>query len=148
MSAKEKYDEGEQVQSLPPKLIEKLDIVPALNTTTTLPNNSLNNKVFISHGKNKQMVENLKELLKFGSFAPVVSVERETTAISVPEKVFSDMRACCTGIIHIEEEKTLLDANGTEHKVLNENVLIEIGTAIALYGNKIILLCHKGISLP
>lgn len=87
-------------------------------------------------------------MLKFGSFDPVVSVERETTAISVPEKVFSDMRACCAGIIHIEEEKTLLDASGTEHKVLNENVLIEIGAAIAFYSNKIILLCHKGISLP
>ena len=148
VSVKEKYDEDEQVQSLPPKLIEKLDIVPALNTTTTLPSNSSNNKVFISHGKNRQMVENLKELLKFSSFDPVVSVERETTAISVPEKVFSDMRACCAGIIHIEEEKTLLYANGAEHKVLNENVLIEIGAAIALYGNKIILLCHKGISLP
>ncbi|MBD5084001.1 MAG: nucleotide-binding protein [Clostridiales bacterium] len=26
-------------------------------------------------------------------------------------------------------------------------MLIEIGAAIALYGNRIILLCHKGISL-
>jgi len=58
------------------------------------------------------MVENLKELLMFGSFEPVVSVERETTAISVPDKVFSDMRKCCAGIIHIEEEQTLLDAAG------------------------------------
>ena len=148
MSIEERYDEDEQEQSLPPELVEKLDIAPTSNNAITLPNNSSNNKVFISHGKNRQMVENLKELLKFGSFDPVVSVERETTAISVPEKVFSDMRACCAGIIHIEEEKTLLDASGTEHKVLNENVLIEIGAAIALYSNKIILLCHKGISLP
>ena len=48
------------------------------------------------------------------------------------------MRACCAGIIHIEEEKTLLDANRTEHKVLNENVLIEIGAAIAIYGLSLI----------
>lgn len=94
------------------------------------------------------MVENLKELLIFGSFEPIVSVERESTAISVPEKVFSDMRSCCAGIIHIEEEELLLDSKGKEHKVLNENVLIEIGAAIALYGKKIILLCHEGVSLP
>lgn len=148
MNTEEKYDEDEQEQPLPPGLIEKLDVPPTANVITALPNDTSNNKVFISHGKNRQMVENLKELLKFGSFDPVVSVERETTAISVPEKVFSDMRSCCAGIIHIEEEKALLDASGTEHKVLNENVLIEIGAAIALYGNKIILLCHKGISLP
>lgn len=141
-------DESENEQTLPPAIAEKLDITQASNPIAATPSSTSNNKVFISHGKNRQMVENLKELLKFGSFEPIVSVERESTAISVPEKVFSDMRACCAGIIHIEEEQTLLDANGTEHKVLNENVLIEIGAAIALYGNKIILLCHRGISLP
>lgn len=141
-------DESENEQTLPAAIVEKLDITQTSNPIAAVPGSPLNNKVFISHGKNRQMVENLKELLKFGSFEPIVSVERESTAISVPEKVFSDMRACCAGIIHIEEEKTLLDANGTEHKVLNENVLIEIGAAIALYGNKIILLSHRGISLP
>ena len=141
-------DESENEQTLPPAIFEKLDITQTANAIAATPSSPPNNKVFISHGKNRQMVENLKELLKFGSFEPIVSVERESPAISVPEKVFSDMRACCAGIIHIEEEQTLLDANGTEHKVLNENVLIEIGAAIALYGNKIILLCHRGISLP
>jgi len=107
-----------------------------------------NNRVFISHGKNKEMVNSLKELLVFGSFDPIVSVERETTAISVPEKVFSDMRSCIAGIIHIEEERTLIDPTGVEQKILNANVLIEIGAAIALYGKKLILLCQKGITLP
>jgi len=94
------------------------------------------------------MVNSLKELLVFGSFDPIVSVERETTAISVPEKVFSDMRSCIAGIIHIEEERTLIDPTGVEQKILNANVLIEIGAAIALYGKKLILLCQKGITLP
>ena len=107
-----------------------------------------NNKVFISHGKNKEMVENLKELLRFGSFEPVVSIERETTAIPVPDKVFSDMRGCYAGIIHIEEEESLIDSAGNQRKTINENVLIEIGAAIALYKNRIILLCQKGIVLP
>jgi len=134
---------------LPPELLQRLDLdVPQEKKGIKTDLNSSNNKVFISHGKNRKMVENLKELLVFGSFEPIVSVEREATAISVPEKVFSDMRECCAGIIHIEEEKTLLDETGTQHKVLNENVLIEIGAAIALYGKKIILLCQKGITLP
>lgn len=141
-------DNGPQDQLLPTELMEKLDLVPPRESSTPASNVPQNNKVFISHGKNRRMVENLKELLIFGSFDPIVSVERESTAISVPEKVFSDMRTCCAGIIHIEEEKTLLDSNGVEHRVLNENVLIEIGAAIALYGNRIILLCYKGISLP
>lgn len=133
---------------LPQELIEKLDIAPKESPATQPARNSDNNKVFISHGKNRTMVENLKELLVFGSFEPVVSLERETTAIPVPEKVFSDMRECCAGIIHIEEERSFIDTEGNPHKMLNENVLIEIGAAIALYGNRIILLCQKDITLP
>lgn len=140
----------EDTEELPQELLDKLDITPKteIPTKPVETNVTKNNKVFISHGKNRAMVENLKELLTFGSFEPVVSMERETTAIPVPEKVFSDMRECYAGIIHIEGERALIDANGNACKMLNENVLIEIGAAIALYGNRIILLCQKGISLP
>ena len=45
-----------------------------------------------------------RELLAFGNFEPVVSVERESTAILVPEKVFEDMRSCGAGIMHVGGE--------------------------------------------
>jgi predicted nucleotide-binding protein len=105
-------------------------------------------RVFITHGKQREIVTQIKELLEFGKFEPVVSVERETTAISVPEKVFEDMRSCAAGIIHVGAEGKYLDREGNEHSKLNDNVLIEIGAAMALYGKKMILLVEKGISLP
>jgi hypothetical protein len=104
--------------------------------------------VFISHGKQRAIVTQIKELLEFGKFTPVVSVEREATAISVPEKVFEDMRSCAAGIIHVGGEGKYLDPDGNEHTKLNDNVLIEIGAAMALYGKKIILLVEKGVVLP
>jgi predicted nucleotide-binding protein len=106
------------------------------------------NRVFISHGKQRAIVTQIKELLEFGKFDPVVSVEREVTAISVPEKVFEDMRSCGAGIIHVGGEGKYLDTEGNEHTKLNDNVLIEIGAAMALYGKKMILLTEKGVSLP
>ncbi len=106
------------------------------------------NRVFISHGKQRAIVTQIKELLEFGKFDPVVSVEREATAISVPEKVFEDMRSCAAGIIHVGGEGKYLDTGGNEHTKLNDNVLIEIGAAMALYGKKMILLVEKGVSLP
>jgi hypothetical protein len=39
------------------------------------------NRVFISHGKQKAIVSQIKKLLAFGSFEPIVSVDREATAI-------------------------------------------------------------------
>jgi predicted nucleotide-binding protein len=106
------------------------------------------NRVFISHGKQKAIVVQIKELLAFGSFDPVVSVEREATAIPVPEKVFEDMRSCSAGVIHVGAEGKYLDKDGTELTKLNDNVLIEIGAAMALYGKKVILLVERGVTLP
>ena len=106
------------------------------------------NRIFISHGKRKAIVEQIKESLTFGSFEPIVSVERESTAIPVPEKVFEDMRSCGAGVIHVGGEGKYLDEQGNEHTKLNDNVLIEIGAAMALYGKKVVLLVERGVNLP
>ena len=104
--------------------------------------------VYVSHGKNRAMAEQIAELLKFGKFTPVVSVHRESTAIPVPDKVFEDMRSCFAGVIHVGSEGELLDSSGEKHAHINDNVLIEIGAAIALYQKNVILLVEKGLQLP
>lgn len=106
------------------------------------------NRVFISHGKQRGIAAQIKELLTFGSFEPVVSVERESTAIPVPEKVFEDMRSCGAGVIHVGGEGEYLDPSGNKHTKINDNVLIEIGAVMALYGKKVVLLVEKGVTLP
>jgi hypothetical protein len=125
--------------------------IPASQTVSpvsTPPFDPKTNRVFISHGKQRAVVTQIKELLAFGSFEPVVSVERESTAIPVPEKVFEDMRSCGAGVIHVGSEGKYLDRDGTEQGKLNDNVLIEIGAAMALYGKKVVLLVEKGVTLP
>jgi hypothetical protein len=100
---------------------------PSPVQTTTAPIvDAKANKVFITHGKQKAIVAQIKELLAFGHFDPVVSVERESTAIPVPEKVFEDMRSCGAGVIHVGAEGKYLDPSGNEHTKINDNVLIEI----------------------
>jgi hypothetical protein len=109
---------------------------------------SKKNRVFISHGKRRAIVAQIKELLTFGNFEPVISVERESTAIPVPEKVFEDMRSCGAGVVHVSAEVKFLDQEGNERTSINENVLIEIGASMALYGKKVILLVERGVILP
>ncbi len=105
-------------------------------------------RVFVTHGTNTAFVELLKKFLKFGELEAVVAVERETSAVPVPQKVIGDMRTCGAAIIHVDAERTLIDKDGTEHVVLNENVLIEIGVAMGLYGERFVLLVREGVSLP
>lgn len=107
-----------------------------------------NRRVFVSHGKSRRVVDQLKELLTFGDFQPVVSVDQESVSKPVPQKVMDDMRSCSAGIIHVKPEQRLLDQDGNEQRTLNQNVLIEIGAALALYGDHFILLVEDGTTLP
>jgi len=120
--------------------------VPAV--APAIPETASNNKVFITHGKNKAVVAQIKEILLYGKFEPVVSVERETTAKPVPDKVMDDMRGCYAAVVHVGAEQVFIDDKGEEHRVLNPNVLIEIGAAMALFRRRFVLLVEKGVSLP
>ncbi len=106
-------------------------------------------RVYITHGKNTKLVDTIKKLLVFGELEPVVSIERTSVSQPVPDKIMEEMRSCGAAIIHVDAEQKLLDAHTTtEHIVLNPNVLIEIGAAMALYGRRFILLVKDGITMP
>lgn len=106
-------------------------------------------RVFITHGKNKAFIAPIRDLLTFGQLEAIVSVERESVAQPVPDKVMNDMRTCGAAIIHIEDEMRLVDIDEAKpYVLLNQNVLIEIGAAMALYGRRFILLVKEGVELP
>lgn len=105
-------------------------------------------RVFITHGKNKSFLDPIRKLLSFGEMQPVVSVDKQSVSVPVPDKVMGDMRSCGAAIIHVDAEQRLIDAEAKEHIVLNPNVLIEIGAAMALYGRRFILLVREGVQLP
>lgn len=123
----------------------EVGIVPKVDATAAP---QPNRKVFITHGKNKEFVEPIKKLLKFGELEAVVSVEKQSVSQPVPDKVMNDMRSCGAAIIHVQGEQVLMDKDAKEHIVLNPNVLIEIGAAMALYGKRFILLVKDGTKLP
>jgi len=140
-------DQSDSENILPSDMLEKMNITPPTYPMQPIPAKREKPHIFISHGKsNSIIIEQLKELLTYGQMEPVVSVERETTAIPVPDKVFDDMRNCDAGIIHIDFEE--VSYGDQSIKRLNENVLIEIGAAIALYEKRVVLLCKKGTELP
>ena len=105
-------------------------------------------RVFVTHGKNREFIPQLKELLEFGQFQPVVPVERESVAKPIPDKVMDDMRSCGAAIIHVDADREVITQEGEKEVILNGNVLIEIGGAMALYGRRFILLVKDGILLP
>jgi predicted nucleotide-binding protein len=115
--------------------------------TTVAPRDK--GRVFITHGKNSKILGQVKEIVTYGGFEPVVTMERETAAKPVPEKVLNDMRNCEAAVIHVAVDGIIVDQDGKEHPQINGNVLIEIGAAMGLYrGYKFILLVEEGLMLP
>jgi predicted nucleotide-binding protein len=121
---------------------------PASSVSSSTPDESRLRRVFITHGRNAAFVEPIKKLLAFGELEPVVSVDKQSVSQPVPDKVMNDMRSCGAAIIHVEDETRLIDKDAAEHVVLNPNVLIEIGAAMALYGRRFVLLVRDGVKLP
>ena len=106
------------------------------------------NRVFITHGNNRKILDQVKELVAYGKYEPVVAMEHETAAKPVPQKVMDDMRTCRAAVIHVSAEGILYDEDRNRILQINENVLIEIGAAMALYGTKFVLLVEEGLNLP
>jgi len=102
--------------------------------------------VFISHSKNKTIVDQIKTILEFGQFDYRVAEETETTAIPIPEKVFGSMRECNCAIINVSADEQEKKDDGTYG--VNPNVLTEIGGAFLQYNRKVILLVDKRVQLP
>ena len=106
------------------------------------------NKLFVTHGKNFKILDQVKQIVLFGKFEPVIAMEHETSAKPVPKKVMDDMRECYAAVIHVNTDRVLMDRGGNEVPLINENVLIEIGAAMALYGDRFVLLVEEGVTLP
>jgi predicted nucleotide-binding protein len=107
-----------------------------------------NNKVFITHGHNKKVLDQIKDIVAYGGFDPIIAQERESVAKPVPEKVMDDMRQCAAAVIHVSAEGEYMDSKKVMRPKINDNVLIEIGAAMALYRRNFILVVEDGLDLP
>jgi hypothetical protein len=109
---------------------------------------SQGDRVFITRRRmSRKIVEQLKELVAFGKFAPVVAQDRETAPL-FPHDVMDQMRGCDTAVIHVGADGLLFDGGRNEEPHICGDDLIEIGAAMALFGRNFIMLLEEGVRLP
>lgn len=103
-------------------------------------------QVFISHGKNTEIVDQVKTMLELADLSYEVVVEEESTAIPVSEKVFTAMQNCTSAVICVTADPDMEQEDGCYG--INQNVLIEIGAAFVLYKKKVVLIWDRRINIP
>ena len=103
-------------------------------------------RVFISHGPNVEIVDQVKTMLDLSGLQYEVVVEQESTAIPVPQKVFDAMRRCDAAVICVTADSEGARDDGSYE--INPNVLIEIGAAFVLYEKRVALVWDRRISVP
>jgi hypothetical protein len=131
----------------PPALIEEDSVQPAVEAAVPHEEEDLRkNRVFIAHSKNEKILAQVKQILQFGGFEPVIAEAIETTAIPVPDKIMEAMHQASAAIIIISADAPTKEPKETLK--INENVLVEIGSAFVLYKKKVILLVDKRVTLP
>jgi predicted nucleotide-binding protein len=135
---------SETSSGLPSKIVQQESQVNSSDKTSSVT--IVKPKIFISHGKNMAIVEQLKVMLDLNNLEYEVAVEEETSAIPVPEKVFNAMHSCNAAVITVTADETEKRADGKY--VVNQNVLIEIGAAFVLYQKRVILVWDKNVEVP
>jgi Predicted nucleotide-binding protein containing TIR-like domain len=117
---------------------EALDIVvrhpPALRSQ----------RVFITRRDSGKVLEHVKEFVASGELEPVVARERGTAGGLCD--LIEQMRGCDTAIIHVTAGAASADASGRLR--ISDDVLVEIGAAMALYGREFVVLIEDGVELP
>jgi hypothetical protein len=103
-------------------------------------------RVFIAHGRNMEIVEQVETMLDVAGFQAEVAEAEETTAIPVPEKVLTAMRRCNAAIVCVTVDEGRKNDGGGY--TLNDNVLIEIGSAFVLYDRRVVLVWDKRLPVP
>lgn len=139
----EAEEESTQEADVTPKTVVKgTAAASAVTPAVTPPSEGF--KVFITHGRNMEIVDQVKDVLDLYDIEYEIAVEEETTAIPVPQKVLSAMRRCSAGIMVVSAD----DDSDEKSATINNNVLIEIGAAFVLYDQRVVLLWDKHLKVP
>jgi Predicted nucleotide-binding protein containing TIR-like domain len=101
-------------------------------------------RVFITRRDSGRVLEHVKELVASGQFEPVVARERGSAGGLCD--LIEQMRGCDTAIIHVTAGTAEAGANGRPR--ISDDVLVEIGAAMALYGREFVVLVEDAIELP
>ncbi len=102
--------------------------------------------IFIAHGKNKTLLEQLKKILEQFKIPYKIAIDEAHSGRPISQKVRELMQECGSAIFIFSSEGE--PKKEEEKSILNLNVVFELGAASVLYGDKIIIFKEEELDLP
>jgi len=118
------------------------DVAADTPAAGTVPHDAGPDRVYVARGLGQRMAGQIRELLVFGKFQPVFSGSESDSGQSLSRQVIDDMRTCAAAILHVHPDFD------NEAPALGQDALMEIGAAMALYGDRIVVLLGRDTQLP
>ena len=102
-------------------------------------------QIFIAHGKNTDLVDQLKNILIQFHIPYTIAEEESNQGRPISKKVSELMHECSCAIFIFTKEEEKQDSDGNTAYVPNANVVFELGAASVLYENKIVIFKQEGV---
>jgi len=130
---------------------EKEPVLPTLQkpkTPTEAPQIPTSLQFFIGHGKDKEALEQLKEILNQLGIPYVVAQEEPNVGRPISKKVKELIDSCSGGIFILSADEEFKDLDGNSIFRPRENVVFELGAASHKYDQRIVIFKENGVAFP
>ncbi len=108
----------------------------------------LGQSIFLAHGKNKKVLEQLKAILGQFNIPFKIATEEPNLGRPVSSKVRETMQACNCAILLFTADEEFKDLEGKTIWRPSENVVHELGACSYLYENRIVVIKDDKIQFP
>lgn len=105
------------------------------------------NQIFIIHGKNRNPLEQVKNILEEFKIPHKVAVDEPHSGRPISQKVGQLMKECTSAIVIFTADEVYQDEEGNDIRRPSDNAVYELGAASILYGNKVVILKENGVGL-
>ncbi len=129
--------------------VEAIDESPpsVISETVTPHEPPKKNQVFIVHGKNRKPLEQLKKILDSWKVPYLAAIDEPHKGRPISQKVADLMHECTSAIVIFTADEKYTDDKGNEIFRPSDNAVYELGASSILYGNKIVILKQKDVTL-
>lgn len=120
----------------------------SIHQSSQLSQKALGKGIFIAHGRNKDVVEQLTRILNGFKVPFKIAEDEPNLGRPIGKKVRQIMSDCNCAIVVLTPDEEFINTKGEKVCRPTENAFHELGAASFLYDDRIVILKHERVTMP